>query len=318
MSIQVHLKDSSIKEFPDGVNALDVAQNISPKLAEKTVGAFINSQNEISDFRQILKNQDQVKIVSLPSPEALEVVRHSAAHVLAQAVQEIWPKTKVTIGPVIEDGFYYDFDHYQSFTQEDLILIENKMNDIISRKLKITKEIWSSKKAIQTFKKMGEFYKIELIEDIGEPYVNIYKQGEWFDLCRGPHVQHLGQIGAIKVLSHSACYWRADETKTSLQRIYATAFHSKEDLTNYLSLLEQTKKRDHRKIGKEMNLFYFHESSQGMPFFKNSGLIIYQELQNFLREKYKEMGYEEVSYTQLYNQQIISQYGHSDYYKENI
>ena len=209
------------------------------------------------------------------------MVRHSSAHVLAQAVQEIWPETKVTIGPVIENGFYYDFDCPQPFTPKDLIQIEDKMNEIISRKLKIIKEVWPSKKAIEIFKNKGEFYKIEIIEDIGEPYVSIYKQGDWMDLCQGPHVQHLGQIGAVKVLSHSACYWRADETKKALQRIYGTAFHSKKDLKIYLALLEEAQKRDHRKIGKEMNLFYFHEYSRGMPFFKKSGTTIYQELQNF-------------------------------------
>ena len=318
MSISIRLKDSSIKEFPDGVSVLDVAKSISPKLAQNTVGALINSQTEISDLRQILKNQDQVKIVALPSKESLEVVRHSSAHVLAQAVQELWPETKVTIGPVIEDGFYYDFDRPQPFTPKDLIQIEDKMNEIISRKLKIIKEVWPSQKAIEIFKNKGEFYKIELIEDIGEPHVSIYKQGDWMDLCQGPHVQHLGQIGAVKVLSHSACYWRGDETKTALQRIYGTAFHSKKDLKNYLALLEEAQKRDHRKIGKEMNLFYFHEHSRGMPFFKKSGTAIYQELQKFLREKYKETGYEEIISPQIYTQKLFSQSGHSDFYQDNM
>lgn len=318
MSLSIRLKDSSIKELPDGADVLQAAHSISPKLAQNTVGAFINLQNEISDLRHTLKDQDQVEIIALPSQPALEVVRHSAAHVLAQAVQEIWPQTQAAIGPVIEDGFYYDFDHPQPFTPEDLILIENKMNEIISKKLKVTKEVWPSEKAIQIFKKMGELYKVELIQEIGEPCVSIYKQGSWMDLCRGPHVQHLGQIGAVKLLSHSACYWRADESKASLQRIYGTAFHSQKDLNTHLFLLEQAQKRDHRKIGKEMNLFYFHESAGGMPFFKKSGAVIYQELQNLLREQYKENGYEEVISPQIYSQNIFSQSGHSDFYKDNM
>ena len=157
---------------------------------------------------------------------------------------------------------------------------------------------------------MGEFYKLEIIDDIGEDQVSIYKQGDWLDLCRGPHVQHLGQIGSIKVMSHSACYWKGDETKTSLQRIYGTAFHSQKDLEEYLELLKEAQKRDHRKIGKEMNLFYFHEDSPGMPFFKESGSFIYRELQTFLREKYKEHHYEEVISPQIYSQRLFEQSGH--------
>lgn len=318
MSIHVRLKDSSIKEIPEGSDVLSLAQGFSSDFAGKTVGAFINSQSEISDCRTLLKDQDQVDLVMLPSPESLEVVRHSAAHVLAQAVQEIWPQTKVTIGPVIEDGFYYDFDHQGSFSDKDLIQIEKKMQEIISRKLKIEKEVWPAQKAREVFKKMGELYKIEIIDDIGEDEVSVYQQGDWLDLCRGPHVQHLGQIGAIKVMSHSSCYWKGDETQSSLQRIYATAFHSQKDLNEYLLLLEEAQKRDHRKIGREMNLFYFHDSSPGMPFFKHSGSLIYTELQKFLREKYKEHDYEEVISPQIYNKRLFDQSGHLSFYKENM
>ena len=320
MSISICLADSSVKEFRSEkeVDVLSVAQSISPELAQKTVGAFVNSQTEISDLRTLLKDQDRLKFVTLPSEEALEVVRHSAAHVLAQSVQELWPETKVTIGPVIQDGFYYDFDRPKPFTDEEMTLIEDKMKKILSQKLKIEKQVLPSKKAIELFKKMGEFYKIELIQDIAEPFVSIYKQGEWLDLCRGPHCQHLGQIGAVKVLSHSSCYWRGDENKQPLQRIYATAFHSEKDLRKHLHLLEQAKKKDHRKVSKEMDLFYFHEGSAGQPFFKKSGTIIYNELKTFVREAYKTYNYEEVISPQIYSENIFRQSGHFEFYKDNM
>ncbi len=318
MSVRIHLSDSSIKEFGQEVSVLGLAQSISSQFAQKVVGARINNQSEISDIRTVLKDKDQVEWITIPSEESLEVIRHSAAHVLAQAVQELWPHVKVTIGPVIQDGFYYDFDSPEPFTDEDMIQIEKKMEEILSRKLSVEKEVWSAKKAIEIFKKMGEMYKIELIQDIGESHVSIYKQGDWFDLCRGPHCQNLEQIGAVKVLSHSSCYWRADESKASLQRVYGTAFHSSKDLKNYLQLLEQAKKRDHRRVGKEMNMFYFHESSAGQPFFKESGAVVYRELQNFLKEKYKKFGYQEVISPQMFSEDVFSKSGHLSFYKNNM
>ena len=318
MSIRIHLSDSSIKEFDRDISAQDVARSMNSQWAQKVVGARINKQPEISDIRTILKDQDYVEWVTIPSEESLEVIRHSAAHVMAQAVQELWPQVKVTIGPVIKDGFYYDFDSPRPFIDEDMVQIENKMEEILSRNLDVEKQVWPAQKAIETFKKMGEVYKIELIEDIGESYVSIYKQGSWFDLCRGPHCQSLNQIGAIKVLSHSACYWRADESRASLQRVYGTAFHHSKDLKNYLNLLEQSKKRDHRRVGKEMDMFYFHEGSAGQPFFKESGATVYRELQNFLTEKYKKFGYQEVISPQIFSKDIFSKSGHLSFYKDNM
>ena len=318
MSISIRLADSSVKEFNKELSVLELAQSISSDLAEKTLGAFINSQTEISDLRTQLKDQDQVDIITSSSPASLEVVRHSAAHVLAQAVQELWPSAKVTIGPVIEDGFYYDFDMPHPFVDEDMKVIEDKMKEILSRKLSVTKEVWPAEKAVETFQKMGESYKVEIIKELGEPAVSVYKQGNWFDLCRGPHCQHLGQIGAVKILSHSSCYWRADENNPSLQRIYGTAFHTQKDLDHYLKLMEQVKKRDHRKIGKEMNFFYFNEGSSGQPFFKNSGTVVYRHLQDFLREKYEEYGYEEVISPQIYSKDVFARSGHFDFYQGNM
>ena len=318
MSVSIRLPDSSVKKFPKEVDVLTLAESIGPKLAENAVGAFINSSKDISDVRQKLKDQDQVEIIAVPSKASLEVIRHSSAHVMAQAVQELWPETKVTIGPVIEDGFYYDFDREEPFSDQDLQAIENKMKEILKRKLTLHKEMWPSKKAIEIFNKIGETYKIELIEEIGQEEVSVYKQGDWFDLCKGPHVQHLGQIGAVKILSHSACYWRADEAKASLQRIYGTAFHNQKDLDQHLHLLEEAKKRDHRKIGKEMDLFYFSESAPGHPFFKKSGTVIYREIEHFLRQKYKTHGYEEVISPQLFSKDVFEKSGHLNFYSKNI
>ena len=318
MSIQIHLPDSSIKEFGQELSVLDLAQSVQPKITSKLVGAYINHHPDISDVRTILKDKDHVQWVLIPSEESLEVIRHSAAHVLAQAVQELWPEVKVTVGPVIQDGFYYDFESPHPFVDEDMVQIEKKMEEILSRKLPITKELWDSKKAISTFKKMKETYKIELIQDINQPQVSVYKQGDWLDLCRGPHCQNLNQIGAIKILNHSSCYWRADETKASLQRIYGTAFHSSKDLKNHLKLLEQAKKRDHRKVGKEMDMFYFHESSAGQPFFKESGTLMYRELQKFLREEYKKFEYQEVISPQIFSEDIFLKSGHLSFYKNNM
>lgn len=318
MSICIHLADNSTIKLPKKVSVLELAQSIDSKLAKRLAGALINSSKDVVDVRHELQDQDRVQWVSIPSKESLEVVRHSAAHVLAQAVQELWPGTQVTIGPVIEDGFYYDFYREIPFQPSDLIKMEKKMNEIIRRQAPILKEVWPAKKAIKTFKELGEMYKVEIIEDLGEKEVSIYKQEKWFDLCRGPHLQHLGHIGAVKVLGQSAAYWRGDETKASLQRVYATAFHSTQDLGEHLKILEEVKKRDHRKIGKEMNIFYFNDLAAGQPFFKTAGTIIYNELTQFLRSKYKEHNYEEIISPQIYDKELYIRSGHDEFYKSNM
>ena len=195
-----------------------------------------------------------MEIVTIPSEKSLEVIRHSAAHVLAQAVQNLWPEVKVTIGPVIENGFYYDFDTSKKFTPEDLDQVEKEMKSLLEKKYELTKEIWSKEKACSYFEQKGEFLKKEIIEDLGEKEVSIYKQGPWLDLCRGPHVQHLGQIGAVKVLSQSGAYWRGDSSNKQLQRIYGTAFHTEKQLQAFLKKQEEAKQYDHRQIGKKFKL----------------------------------------------------------------
>jgi threonyl-tRNA synthetase len=316
--VQIFLPDNSSRDFDHQPTALEVAASIGPRLAQDTLGVVVNQEKEVSDLRRQLSSGDRVRLITQKDPESLEVIRHSAAHVMAQAVQELWPEVKVTIGPVIDNGFYYDFDTTKNFTPEDLEAIEKKMQEVISRNLEVRKEVWAKEKAIETFKKMGERFKVEIIEDLGEAEVSVYHQGNWFDLCRGPHVQRLGQIKAVKVLSLAGAYWRGDEKKDQLQRIYATAFNSKDDLNQYLHDLEEAKKRDHRRLGKDLGLFVFHNFAPGSPFFTPHGTTVYNELQNFVREKYRAYGYEEVITPQIFDLDLFHQSGHYANYRENM
>lgn len=317
-AIRIILPDNTELTFDHEPTALEVATRIGPGLAKSTLGAKINGGSEVIDFRVPLKDGTRLEIVTTKSPEANEVIRHSAAHVMAQAVQELWPDVKVTIGPVIENGFYYDFDSPRPFTPDDLEKIEKKMGEIIARDLEIVREEMKSEDAIRMFRDMGETYKVELIEGIGEPTVGVYRQGEWLDLCRGPHLRSTGQIKAHKILSLAGAYWRGDEKREQLQRVYATAFSDKKDLADYLHRLEEAKKRDHRKLGKELGLFHFHALSPGAPFFTGKGSIVYSELQGFIRELYREYGYEEVITPQIFDVELYHKSGHYENYRENM
>ncbi|MEN0058631.1 MAG: threonine--tRNA ligase [Bdellovibrio sp.] len=320
--ITIILPDNSTKVFDHEPTALEVAQSIGPRLAKETLGVKLNGSADVSDFRLPLKDQTRVALVTTKSPEAVEVIRHSCAHIMAQAVQDIWPEVKVTIGPVIDSGFYYDFDSPFAFTEEHFEKIEKKMSDIVAKDLPIHRENWPIAKAIETFKTMGERFKVELIEDLaakGETVVGIYYNGtNWFDLCRGPHIQSTGQIKAFKLLSVAGAYWRGDEKNAQLQRIYATAFADKKDLDLYLHNIEEAKKRDHRKLGKELGLFHFNELAPGSPFFTGKGATIYTELQTFLRELYMETGYQEVITPQIFDVNLFHTSGHYQNYKENM
>jgi threonyl-tRNA synthetase len=301
---------------------LEVASSIGPRLAKDTVGGQVDGHPEVIDLRTKLKDGQKIKIITPKDPESLEVVRHSGAHLMAQAVQEIWPEVKVTIGPVIENGFYYDFDSPFAFTPEDLQKIEKKMLEILARNEEVVRSELPIKEAIETFEKMGERFKAEIIRDLaakGETKVGIYKQGpEWFDLCRGPHVQRMGQIKAIKVLNLAGAYWRGDEKNAQLQRIYATAFNDKKDLEEHLHNLEEAKKRDHRKLGKDLGLFYFNQLAPGSPFFAPKGAIVYNELQNLMRDKYRKYGYSEVITPQVFDVDLFHTSGHYENYRENM
>jgi threonyl-tRNA synthetase len=320
--VNIILPDNSRKLFDHEPTALEVAESIGSRLAKETLGAQINGSNEIIDLRTQLKTETHLKLITTKSPEAIEVIRHSCAHIMAQAVQSIWPEVKVTIGPVIESGFYYDFDSPFNFTEEHFEKIEKKMDEIVKADLPIERQNWPIAKAIETFKQLSERFKVELIEDLakkGEVEVGIYYNGnQWFDLCRGPHVQRTSQIKAFKLLSVAGAYWRGNEKNPMLQRVYATAFGDKKDLEQHLHNLEEAKKRDHRKLGKELGLFHFHEWAPGSPFFTGRGATIYNELQKYLRELYLQFGYQEVITPQIFDVNLFKTSGHYTNYKENM
>ena len=318
MACRIQLPDGNFKDFESCPTALEVAHSISPVLAKKAVAVLVNQNSELQDIRAVLKDKDQIEIVALPSEKSLEVIRHSSAHVLAQAVQNLWPEVKVTIGPVIENGFYYDFDTDKKFTPEDLERIDREMKSILQKKYELKKEIWPSEKACLYFEQQGELLKKEIIEGLGEKEVSIYRQGDWLDLCRGPHVQHLGQIGAVKALSHSGAYWRGDASKKQLQRIYGTAFHTEKQLKAFLKKQELAKQNDHRILGKKLNLFYFNELSAGSPFFTPLGTRVYRSMQKLLEEKYREYDYQEVITPQIYHLDLFKASGHLNHYSENM
>lgn len=318
---QIILPDNSVKEFNDVPTPLKVAESIGPRLAKDTLGAKLNGTEEVVDLRTTLSTGTKIELITSKHPSANEVIRHSGAHIMAQAVQALWPEVKVTIGPVIDNGFFYDFDSPRPFTEEDLMAIEKKMSDIIKSDFAIIKEEWPIDKAISVFEKMQERFKVEIIKDLqakGETQVSVYHQGDWFDLCRGPHVQSTGQVKAFKLLSVAGAYWRGDEKNPMLQRIYATAFSDKKDLDQYLHNLEEAKKRDHRRLGKDLGLFHMHPFAPASPFFTGKGTVIYTELQKYLRELYFKYGYQEVITPQIFDVEMFKQSGHWDHYRENM
>jgi threonyl-tRNA synthetase len=318
---QIILPDNSVKNFDHEPSALEVAQSIGPRLAKETLGVKVNGSKEITDLRIPLKDKSKIELITTKSPEGIEVVRHSAAHIMAQAVQRIWPEVKVTIGPVIENGFYYDFDSPFHFTEEHFEKIEKEMQKIVDADYPLTRKDVETNEAISIFSNMKERFKVELIQDLskkGEKTVSIYNQGDWFDLCRGPHVQSTGQIKAFKLLSVAGAYWRGDEKNPMLQRVYATAFSDKKELELYLKNLEEAKKRDHRKLGKELGLFAFHEWAPGSPFFTGKGAIIYNELQKLMRDQYQKYGYQEVITPQIFDVNLFKTSGHYQNYKDDM
>lgn len=319
--VKITLPDNSVREFEKTPTALDVAQSIGTRLAQDTLGVRLNGETEIRDLRHPLKDGDKIELITTKSPLANEVIRHSAAHVMAQAVQNIWPDIKVTIGPVIENGFFYDFDSPRTFSEEDFAKIEAEFKKITSADHPLVKEVWPIEKAIDTFDKMGERFKVEIIKDLatkGETTVSIYHQGPWFDLCRGPHVQKTGQIKSFKILSNAGAYWRGDEKNPMLQRLYATAFRDPKDLEEHLKNLEEAKKRDHRKLGKELGMFQFHPAAPGSPFFTAKGATVYNELLRYMREMYFKYGYGEVITPQIFDVEMFKTSGHFQNYKDNM
>ncbi|HON10540.1 MAG TPA: threonine--tRNA ligase [Chitinispirillaceae bacterium] len=311
----IKLPDNNQKELPEGASALDLARAISPRLAGAAVAARINGA--LADLSRKLNDQDQVEIITFDSPEGKSVFWHSSSHILAQAVQELFPSAKIAIGPAIESGFYYDFDVEEPFTPEDLIAIETRAKEIVARKLPIQRTEPSMEEIRSYFESRGEKYKLELLDEIeGKP--SVYMQGEWQDLCRGPHVPDTGYIKAVKLLSTAGAYWRGNEKNRMLQRIYGISFPKQAMLDEHLKLLEEAQKRDHRRLGKELDLFSFHQEGAGFPFWHPKGMILYNLIADYSRKRQLEAGYNEVKTPIILNEELWHRSGHWDKYRENM
>jgi len=316
--ISVTFPDGASRSFEPGVSGFDIAQSISPSLAKKTLAMELNGK--LTDLADPVTADSKVEFVTREDPRGLELIRHDAAHVMAEAVQELYPGTQVTIGPVIENGFYYDFYRAEPFTPDDFKAIEKKMAEIIAKDTPFTKELWTRDAAKDWFRAHGEEFKVELVDAIppGED-LKIYKQGEWLDLCRGPHLPSTGKIGqAFKIMKVAGAYWRGDSTKPMLQRIYATAFASQKDLDAYLKMLEEAEKRDHRRLGREMDLFHFQEEGPGTVFWHPKGWTLFQTLISYMRRRQQAAGYVEVNTPQVLDRALWETSGHWQTYRENM
>src|SRR5471032_2934654 len=308
--------DGARRELASGTTGLDIAKGISPSLAKRTVAMALDGT--VVDLADPIERDAKIEFLTREDPRALELIRHDAAHVLAEAVQTLWPGTQVTIGPVIENGFYYDFARNQPFVPEDLPVIEKKMKEIIARDKLFTKKVWSRDETKKVFGDKGENYKVELIDAIpADQSLKIYKQGDWFDLCRGPHMTSTGKIGnALKLMRVAGAYWRGDSNNPMLTRIYGTAFAKQEELDAYLKQIEEAEKRDHRRLGREMDLFHFQEEEPGSVFWHSKGWTLFQALENYIRRYQHESGFIEVNSPQMMDRELWVTTGHIPTYSD--
>jgi len=315
---EIKLIDGKKIPFKKTIDGFEIAKKISSSLAKEA--CIMSVDGKLKDLSYSIDRDVQVRIITSKDKEGLEVIRHDAAHLLAMAVQELFPKTQVTIGPVIENGFYYDFSRKESFTDEDLIKIEKKMKEIVDRDETTKREVWKRNEAIQHFKKIGENYKAEIIEDIPEnEEVSVYHHGKWHDLCRGPHLSSTGKIGkAFKLTKVSGAYWRGDSKNEMLQRIYGTCWRNKKELDDYILRLEEAEKRDHRKLGKEMDLFHFREESPGAVFWHDKGWTLFQTLIDYMRLKQKNAGYKEINTPEILDKALWEKSGHWEKFGEHM
>ena len=314
--IIITFPDGNKKEVDKGINGLELASQISKSLAKESVAIKIN--NEIKDISLPINSDASVAILKRDSEEALELIRHDCAHVMAEAVQELFPGTQVTIGPAIENGFYYDFARDEPFTVADLPKIEKKMHEIIQRNKNFIREVWSKEESIKHFKDKGENYKVELINDLPDnEEISIYKQGDWLDLCRGPHMVSTKQIGkAFKLMKVAGAYWRGDSSNTMLTRIYGTAWATEKDLEQHLLQIEEAEKRDHRKLGREMDLFHFQEEAPGAVFWHPKGWTLFQSLINYMRNRQDKAGYVETNTPDMMDKSLWETSGHWDKFSD--
>ena len=315
--IKVKLIDGCMKEIEEGSNGYSLAASISKKLAKEAIAAKINGK--LVDLNHGLKNDDKVEIITADSEDGIEIIRHSTAHVMAQAVKRIYGNVKLAIGPTIKNGFYYDFDLDISLTQDDLKKIEDEMNKIINEDLKFKRDDVSREEALKIMSEKGEYYKVELINALDESEkISLYEQGDFTDLCRGPHIPSTKFIKAFKLTSVAGAYWRGSEKNKMLQRIYGVAFSSKKELEKYLNMIEEAKKRDHRKLGRELKLFEIMDEGPGFPFFLPKGVILKNILIDYWRKLHNEAGYVEIETPIMLNKELWIRSGHWDHYKENM
>jgi len=314
----IKLPDGKNLSFSKKITGLEIAEKISKSLSKQAL--VISVDDQLKDLSYLIENDCSIKIFTSKDSEGLETIRHDTAHILAMAVQELFPGTQVTIGPVIENGFYYDFARKEPFTQEDLNKIENKMKEIVDRNEPTFREVWKRDKAISHFKDKGEIYKAEIIGSIPENEdVSIYFHGKWNDLCRGPHLSSTGKIGKyFKLTKVSGAYWRGDSNNEMLQRIYGTSWSSQKDLDDYLKRIEEAEKRDHRKLGKEMDLFHFREDSPGSVFWHEKGWNLFQKLIDYMRTKQKKAGYKEINTPEILDKSLWEKSGHWEKFGEHM
>lgn len=314
--IKVILPDGSERRYAVGTTVEDVACSIGKRLGKAAVAGKVNGK--LFDLKTNLDHDLKLEIITVDSAEGLEVYRHTTAHIMAQAIKRLYDNCKLAIGPTIEDGFYYDYDIDKRFLPEELKEIENEMENIIKENLPLRRELVDKKEAIKIMEARGEDYKVELLREFEEEQVSLYYQGEFIDLCRGPHLPSTGRVKAFKLLNIAGAYWRGDENNKMLQRIYGTAFPKKTELESYLQKIEEAKKRDHRKLGKELDLFSFQEEGPGFPFFHEKGVALWNQLIDFWREVHREAGYKEVRTPLILNETLWHQSGHWDHFQENM
>ena len=315
--ITIRLKDGKEKEFESAVSLADAAKAISNSLGKNALVAKVNG--ELTDLRDPIVDGAEVEFFTKEDPEGLFTLRHTASHVMAQAIQHLFPGVKFAIGPAIDDGFYYDLDSDHVFCQEDFAAIEKEMSKIAKENIPLVKKVLPRDEALQYFKDKGQDYKVMLIEDLPEEEtISLYEQGDFTDLCAGPHLKSTGKVKTFKLMTVAGAYWRGDSKNKMLQRIYATAFFSKEDLDHYLFVRAEAEKRDHRKLGKQLDLFSFHEEGPGFPFFHPKGMILRNKLMDYERELFKEFGYVEIMTPVILSKKLWLQSGHWDHYKENM
>jgi len=315
--LQITLPDGSQRSFSDPITVMELAQSIGPGLAKATLAGVVDGKTVDASYR--IERDATVSIITDKSAEGLDVIRHSSAHLLAQAVKQLFPEAQVTIGPVIDDGFYYDFAYKRPFTPEDLAAIEQRMNELVEQNIPVQRRVLSRDEAVAYFKGLGEHYKAEIIESIpSDEQLSLYRQGDFEDLCRGPHVPATGKLGHFKLMKVAGAYWRGDSKNEMLQRIYGTAWANKKDLAAYLHRLEEAEKRDHRKLGKKFDLFHMQEEAPGMVFWHPRGWTLYTAIESYMRDIQRNNGYKEIKTPQIVDRTLWEKSGHWDKFRNNM